>query len=132
MSSMINLKVRLSIAYKNRTGRCFASDFPEVNQYCKTINVPNYRKAYVKKKEKEWKRFKDAIGKGSAFTDSDLESYILHLKNDLLYSQSTCNLTLLAINHGFDIDNPHLRFKDQFPGIHEFLRSLYRDNLDLN
>ena len=54
----INLKSRLSIAYRNETGRTFQEYFSVVNEYCKSVGIkPNHSKAYHKKKERVYKDF---------------------------------------------------------------------------
>ena len=56
--------------------------FPEVNDFCKSINKTNHHKAYEKKKLKDWDKFKAYAGKGLDFTAADLKSYFEKLKSE--------------------------------------------------
>ena len=104
VGSMVNLKVRLSLAYKKYTGQDFHVHFPEVNDYCKSVYKTNHHKAYVKKKQKDWDNFKAYTGKGIKFTAADLKSYFEKLKYEQMYTGSTLTHVLNGIKHGFKVE----------------------------
>ena len=125
VSTMVNLKSRLSIAYRNETGRIFQEDFSEVNDFCKSISSkPNHSKAYHKKKEKVYKEFLTSTNKGLNFEDVDLQHYCDTLKNEQMLSFNSAKLNLAAIQHGYQRDTG-LDFKALFPTINQYIRTLY-------
>lgn len=125
-SSVVNLKSRLSIAYKNKTGRNFHLDFPQVQEFCKTINVPNHKLAYQKKKNKDWLKCKNAIGKGVHFSQQDLEQYFQHLSSEQKYSISTLRQILAAVAKNYEQETKH-NFKKKFPHMFDFVSKLESD-----
>ena len=128
VSTMINLKSRLSIAYRNETGRTFQDDFSEVNEYCKSVgNKPNHSKAYHKKKERVYKDFVGSTDKGLNFDEVDLQNYCDTLKNEQMLSFNSAKLNLASIQHGYQRDTG-LDFKAIFPSINQYIRTLYDKN----
>ena len=128
VSTMINLKSRLSIAYRNETGRTFQEDFSEVNEYCKSVGIkPNHSKAYHKKKERVYKDFVTSTDKGLNFDEVDLQHYCDTLKNEQMLSFNSAKLNLASIQHGYQRDTG-LDFKAIFPAINQYIRNLYDKN----
>ncbi len=126
VGSMVNLKSRIGINYKNKTGRNFTVDFPEVGQYCKGITAAHRDKeresksAYMKKKEKEYNKFISFTNKGTDFSEDDLKVYLDYLKKDQKLSQGTRRFTLGAIIHGYQ-KQTNYDFKVMYPNISNYL-----------
>ena len=123
VGSIVNLKARLSIAYKNYTGRCFQVDFPEVSDYCKQQCKPNHKRAYQKKKMKDWQKFLDFAGKGLDFEERDLENYFTKCKKQEKWSNSTMRQVLSSIATGFERDK-NADFRVAYPHITKFINDL--------
>ena len=107
------------------TGQDFHSLFPEVNDYCKSVNKTNHHKAYEKKKQKDWNNFLKFLpeGKGIYFTHSDLTSYFDKLKYEHMYTGSTLTHVLNGIKHGYKVESGRT-LNSAFPSIGDYVKSL--------
>ena len=106
-------------------GQDFHTLFPEVNDYCKSVNKTNHHKAYEKKKQKDWNNFLKFLpeGKGIYFTHSDLTSYFDKLKYEHMYTGSTLTHVLNGIKHGYKVESGRT-LNSAFPSIGDYVKSL--------
>ena len=103
VSTLVNLKSRLQIAYKNEYDKNFQVEFPEVLDFCKALSSKkDHSTAYYKKKDKDWKKFKSAVGKGLEFTEEDLIKYFDDFQKEKQLSNSSLRLILAAIADGYN------------------------------
>ena len=102
------------------------SDFPDVVEHCKALFAkPNHRKAYQKKLTREWRNFVEFAGKELNFTEIDVQNYLIKLKNERKFSQSSCKLSLASIVKGYKEDTGGICLKTKYPELNNFCKKLY-------
>jgi hypothetical protein len=95
----------------------------KVNQ--RKVNMPKkVSKTYLNVRDRHWKELKEFTQKDTKWTHEEMCDFFLMLKTKKSYSNKTLHFYVTTITFKFENSFPPARFKEEYPKLVPFIRSL--------